>query len=75
MNIDRLRDIREDRDLSQSDIAKVLHMSQVQYSRYETGIRSIPIDKLAILAKFYGVSTDYLLGLTNERKPYPKVKI
>ena len=75
MNIDRLRDIREDRDLSQSDIAKVLHMSQVQYSRYETGLRSIPIDKLAILAKFYGVSTDYLLGLTNERKPYPKVKI
>ena len=75
MNIDRLRDIREDRDLSQTDIAKVLHMSQVQYSRYETGLRSIPIDKLAILAKFYGVSTDYLLGLTNERKPYPKVKI
>ncbi len=75
MNIDRLRDIREDRDLSQSDIAKVLHMSQVQYSRYETGLRSIPIDKLAILAKYYGVSTDYLLGLTNERKPYPKVKI
>ena len=73
MNIDRLRDIREDRDLSQSDIAKVLHMSQVQYSRYETGLRSIPIDKLAILAKYYGVSTDYLLGLTNERKPYPKV--
>ena len=75
MNIDRLRDIREDRDLSQTDIAKVLHMSQVQYSRYETGLRSIPIDKLAILAKYYGVSTDYLLGLTNERKPYPKVKI
>ena len=75
MNIDRLKDIREDRDLSQTDIAKVLHMSQVQYSRYETGLRSIPIDKLAILAKYYGVSTDYLLGLTNERKPYPKVKI
>ena len=75
MNIDRLKEIREDRDLSQSDIAKVLHTSQVQYSRYETGLRSIPIDKLAILAKYYGVSIDYLLGLTNERKPYPKVKI
>ena len=65
----------EDRDLTQTDIAKILHMSQVQYSRYETGLRSIPINKLAMLAKYYGVSTDYLLGLTNERKPYPKVKI
>ena len=75
LNIDRLREIRQDRDYSQTDIAKVLHMSQVQYSRYENGLRSIPIDKLAILAKFYGVSIDYLLGLTNERKPYPRVKI
>ncbi len=75
MNIDRLKEIREDRDLTQSEIAKILHMSQVQYSRYETGLRSIPIHKLAILAKYYGVSTDYLLGLTNERKPYPKIKI
>ncbi len=75
MNIDRLREIREDRDLKQKDIAKILHTSQVQYSRYESGLRSIPIDKLAILAKFYGVSIDYLLGLTNERKPYPKTKV
>ena len=69
MNIDRLKEIREDRDLKQKDIAKILHTSQVQYSRYESGLRSIPIDKLAILAKYYGVSIDYLLGLTNERKP------
>ncbi len=74
MNITRLREIRKDRDLTQVDIAKILNTSQVQYSRYEMGIRLIPIDKLVALAKYYNVSTDYLLGLTNERKPYPKVK-
>ncbi len=73
-NLTRLKDIRKDRDLSQKDIAKVLNTSQVQYSRYEMGIRLLPIDKLVILANYYNVSTDYLLGLTNERKPYPKVK-
>lgn len=75
MNIDRLKEIRQDRDLQQKDIAKILKTSQVQYSRYERGIRSIPIDKLALLAKYYDVSVDYLLGLTNERKPYPKSKV
>ena len=74
INITRLKEIRKDRDLTQLDIAKVLNTSQVQYSRYEIGIRLIPIDKLVILAKYYDVSTDYLLGLTNERKTYPKVK-
>jgi len=72
MNTDRLKEIREDRDLRQIDIAEVLKISRVQYSRYETGIRLIPIDKLSILADFYGTSTDYLLGRTNERKPYKK---
>ncbi len=75
MNIDRLKEIRQDRDLQQKDIAKILKTSQVQYSRYERGIRTIPIDKLALLAKYYDVSVDYLLGLTNERKPYPKSKV
>ena len=74
MNIDRLKEIRQDRDLQQKDVAKILRTSQVQYSRYERGIRTIPIDKLALLAKYYDVSVDYLLGLTNERKPYPKSK-
>ena len=74
MNITRLREIRKDRDLTQLDIAKILNTSQVQYSRYEMGIRLIPIDKLVSLAKYYYVSTDYLLGLTNESKPYPKSK-
>ena len=57
------------------DIAKVLKTSQVQYSKYERGIRVMPIDKIAMLAKFYDVSIDYLLGLTDIRKPYPKSKI
>lgn len=74
INLSRLRDIRKDRDLSQKDITKVLNTSQVQYSRYEMGIRLLPIDKLVMLANYYNVSTDYLLGLTNERKPYPKAK-
>lgn len=74
ISIERLKEIRKDRDLKQTDIAKILGMTQVQYSRYERGIRSIPIEKIAKLALFYGVSIDYLLGLTNERKPYPKVK-
>ena len=75
MNIDRLKEIRQDRDLQQKDIAKILKTSQVQYSRYERGVRTIPIDKLALLARYYDVSLDYLLGLTNERKPYPKSKV
>ena len=71
INISRLKEIREDRDLYQSDIAKVLNITQSQYSQYENGIRLIPIDKLAILAKYYNTSVDYLIGLTDERKPYP----
>ena len=70
----RLKDIREDRDLLQSDIAKILNTTQSQYSLYENGLRTMPIEKLIILSKFYNVSTDYLLGLTNERKPYPRIK-
>ena len=72
MNISRLKEIRQDKDLYQKDIAKILNTSQKQYSLYETGIRLIPIDKLVILAKYYNTSVDYLLGITDERKPYPK---
>ena len=72
MNIDRLKEIRQDKDLYQKDIAKVLNMSQKQYSLYETGVRLIPIDKLTILSNYYNTSVDYLLGITDERKPYPK---
>ena len=72
---DRLKEIRKDKDYTQQDIAHYLKIKQVQYSRYETGVRIIPIDLLAKLAKFYQVSTDYLLGLTDIRTPYPPSKI
>ena len=72
MNIKRLKEIREDKDLLQKDIAKYLNMTQVQYSRYETGLRLMPIDKLDKLADYYNVSIDYLLSRTDDRKPYKK---
>ena len=67
----RLRDLREDRDMTQTEVAKMLGMSQTGYSKYETGENDIPSSILIKLAKFYHTSTDYLLGLTEERKPYP----
>ena len=66
----RLKDLREDRDLSQQQIAEYLDMKQPQYSRYERGLRDIPTDVLIRLAKYYKTSTDYILGLTNISKPY-----
>ena len=69
---ERIRNLREDRDLKQRDIAKLLTCSQVCYSNHETGKRDIPIEVLIKLADFYGTSTDYLLGRTSEKKPYPK---
>ena len=72
MNIHRLKDLREDMDLTQADIAKILNTTQQQYSKYEIGIRLIPIDKLNKLADFYKTSTEYILGRTNNRKPYEK---
>ena len=72
MNIERLKEIRQDKDLYQKDVAKILNTTQKQYSLYETGIRLIPIDKLVLLAKYYNTSVDYILGLTDERKPYSK---
>jgi transcriptional regulator with XRE-family HTH domain len=70
--MNRIREIREDKDLKQSDIAKILNVTQVAYSYYEIGKRQLPNDLLIKLAKYYNTSTDYLLGLTDERKPYPK---
>ena len=67
----RIRELREDRDLLQREIADLLHCSQVAYSRYEMGLRDIPTDVLITLAKFHHTSTDYLLGLTDQTKPYP----
>lgn len=72
--MNRLKDLREDRDLLQKDIAKILDMSQTGYSKYEVGTNDIPTTILVKLAEFYKTSTDYILGLTNEKKPYPKKK-
>ena len=65
----RIRAAREDRDLTQAEIAKVLKTTQQQYSKIETGRADISAEKLILLAKFYNTSTDYLLGLTNDPKP------
>lgn len=72
--MERLRDIREDRDLKQKDIAQILNVSQQTYSRYETNEISIDKESLIKLAQFYHTSVDYLLELTDERNPYPRKK-
>lgn len=66
----RLKDLREDNDFSQKYIAEYLQMKQPQYSRYERGLRDIPTDILIRLAKLYNTSTDYILGITDNQKPY-----
>ena len=66
----RLKELREDKDLNQTQIAKYLNMSQTGYSKYETGENDIPTKILIELAKFYHTSIDYLLELTNDPTPY-----
>ena len=66
----RLRNLREDRNLNQTAVAEVLHVSQTTYSRYENGTLDIPSASLIALARFYGTSVDYLLGLTGNPEPY-----
>lgn len=68
----RLKDLREDRDLTQSYIAEKLHIKQNTYSNYENGNREIPINALVKLALFYETSVDYILELTDEQRPYPR---
>ena len=62
----RIRDLREDSDLTQAQVAEYLSMKQPQYNRYERGLRDIPSDILIALAKLYNKSTDYILGLTDD---------
>ncbi|MCF2558169.1 MAG: helix-turn-helix domain-containing protein [Bacteroidales bacterium] len=71
MEYPRIRSLREDADLLQKDLAAYLNCTQVCYSRYELGKRDLPTEVLIALARFYGTSTDYLLGLTDRRSPYP----
>ena len=68
----RIRDLREDHDLTQQEVAKLLHIKQNTYSQYENGLRQLPIECLVALAVYYETSTDYILGLTEERKPYKR---
>ena len=69
----RLRELREDADLSQTKLAKIIGMSQTGYSKYETGENDIPTAVWKALADFYRVSVDYLMRRTDVREPYPSV--
>ena len=75
MNKYRLKDMREDRDLLQKDLAKLLNTTQQHYSRIENGDTEITADRVCKLADFYNTSADYILGRTDERKAYPASKI
>ena len=68
----RIRDLREDRDLTQREIAEYLNIKQNTYSRYETNDRTMPLDIMGQLADFYNTSVDYLMGRTDEMKPYKR---
>lgn len=74
MEIKRIRDLREDSDQTQKTIADVLNMHRSVYRRYESGERETPAWVIVKLADYYKVSTDYLLGLTDERTPYPPAR-
>lgn len=66
----RIKDLREDSDLTQSEVAKYLNIKQNTYSQYENGQRQLPLECLILLAKLYKTTTDYILGLTDKRNPY-----
>ena len=72
MYLKRLKDLREDGDLKQVNVAELLKITRQQYSLYELGKRDIPAEYIRILAKFYNTSTDYILELTDEIKPYKR---
>ena len=72
MKYENIRNLRTDRGYTQKQIAEHLGISQNTYSQYEVGILNYPVDAVVKLAMFYGVSTDYLLGLTSRKEPYPQ---
>ncbi len=71
-NYARLKDLREDADKKQSDIADILYMQLTQYGRYERGERELPLNIAVALAKYYDVSLDYIAGLSNNKRPLDK---
>ncbi|MDL2288913.1 helix-turn-helix domain-containing protein [Oscillospiraceae bacterium OttesenSCG-928-F05] len=75
MHYENLKLMRQRNELSQEDVARVLHCQREVYRRYEKGIREIPVWALVTLAEFYETSTDYLLGRTSEKRAYPKPKL
>lgn len=74
MKFKRMKDLREDKDLKQENIANLLKITRQQYGLYETGKRTMPIDLIIILADFYETSVDYIIGRTNEKAPYKPKK-
>ena len=70
----RIRELRQDHDLTQKQVGEMLNMSQTGYNQYEIGKNDIPTKILIKLAEYYNTSVDYLLGITDERNPYPKKK-
>ena len=71
----RIKDLREDHDLTQKEVAAYLHIKQNTYSQYENCKHQLPLEALVGLAMLYNTSTDYILGLTDEQKPYPKCSL
>lgn len=74
MYLRRLKDLREDNDLTQEELSKLLKITRPQYSLYETGKRDIPVDLLSVLARFYNTSIDYIVGETDIEKRYPETR-
>ncbi len=74
MQYTRIKQLREDNDYTQKYIANELKMKQPQYARYESGKREFPIDNIITLSRLYKTSIDYMLGETDEKKPYPRIK-
>lgn len=71
---ERIRELREDKDMTQTQIAQILGIRYNVYERYELGTSKMPIHHLITLTKFYKTNADYILGLTNERRPYPRAQ-
>lgn len=72
LKYERIRNIRIDRGLTQADVAKILNVKQNTYCQYEIGVLNYPLDLVVKLADYYGVSVDYLVGLTDDTAPYPR---
>lgn len=68
----RIKDLREDNDLLQKEVAEILEITQQQYSLYEKGIRLMPLDMIKKLARYYNVDMNYIAGISNIKRPYPK---